>query len=566
MTTAEVIAGQFSPLGKATDRSLQHLRSHVEATEVSLRKSQSQPNGFGAQKIEEKPTPRASASTLLSSKLRQSKGQPVKNVQSTPKSELSHAMTSRWLASVTEEGAGRKSKLLEGATLGGSGLSLPRVETVHEQPAFTSLNHDSEVYCEHTRAVHKRYVAPAKHEPKPELGARDITDTLLHLRTPGVDLSNRNRSRSVKPRERNTGTELGDTWSSFSTGAASNWAVQDQMDMSIARPGIVEAARMNMTFAPDHYRDWCTMDAQSSMLQRPACWDLKKHSQGHKVEKWLGFESEPGKYDVKSPQAKSGTDFSKALSHSPISSSKGFWPAPSMLLPEKEPDPPDRSNFRGCQATRPEPTCPDLGKAVERPPLIPKAEVPYDEDDPSVSAAVWKRQMTFDASSADRFIIPRQDHSPEMRTCMPRANAKKGTKIVQDDLLEYWCAGGLSVTSNDFADEKASKDLRSWPRTDLGRSFDQVHGREQPALIGSPKMEGRLARPKDSAPFDFIRTMPDGFTSRAKTTSVSPTRFIRSSNAAASRASPQRRRKHEALPGWDYASFDEAECKPLPGQ
>lgn len=554
MTSAEVIAGQFSPLGKATDRGLHHLRSHVDATEVQLRKSQSQaaPKGFGAQKNEEKSPPRISASTLLSSRLRHGEGKPVSNVQSTPKSELSHTMTNRWLASVTE-GSGRsvKSKLSEDATLGKPGLSLPRVQTVHEQPAFTSLGKDADVYCEGMRSSHRRFVAPAKHDVKPELGARSISDASFALRTPGVDLSDKHRNRSIKPRERSTGMELGDTFSSFSGGASLNYSGMNQMEMSIARPGIVEAARMNMTFAPDHYRDWSTMDAQSSTIKRSVTWDLKKHSQGHKVEKFPGFESEPGKYDVKSPSARSGNDFAKALDRAPHSSSK-------------EPDPPDRSSFRGCQATRPLTSCPDLGKSLERPPLSPKAEVPYDEDDPWVTAQVWKRQMTFDASSADRCIIPRQDHAPELRTCMPRANAKKGTKIVQDDLLEYWSAGGLNVTSNDFASEKAAKDLRSWPRTDLGRSFNQVDGREQAAPIGSPKLMSSLRKPKDTAPFDFIRTMPSGFTSRAQA-SVSPPR-IRGSNAAASRVSPQRQRKHEALPGWDYVSFDEAEDKPLPGQ
>jgi len=577
MASAEVVSGQFSPLGKSTDRGLKHLRSQVDAAEVQVRKSQSQAapprKAFAAGKNEEERLPRVSASTLLSSRLRHDEGKPISRVQSVPKSEFSHTMTDRWLASVTEGAApSAKTKLSQYASLGKPGLSLPRVQTVHEWPAFTSSGKDAEVYCEGMRASHRRFVAPVRHEVKPELGARSISDASIAPRTVGVDLGAKPRHRSIKPRQ-SSGMELGDSFSSFSGGASPNTSGMNQMEMSIARPGIVEAARMNMTFANEHYRDWSTMDASSSTIQRLANWDLKKHSQGHKVEKFPGFESEPGKYDVKydavSPSSKSRNDFAKALPHAPASSSKGFWPAPISLLPEKEPDPPDRSNFRGCEATRPRTGCPDMGKNLDRPPLSPKEQVPYDEDDPWVTSQVWKRQMTFDASSADRCVIPRHDHAPELRTCMPRANAKKGTKIIQDDLLEYWSAGGMSVTSNDFAAEKAAKDLRSWPRTDLGRSFDQVDGRGQAAPIGSAKLLSSLRKPKDNAPFDFTRSMPSGFTARSQS-SLSPPRFrgsgSNSSSAAASKASPHRQRKHEALPEWDFESFDEAEGKPLPGE
>eukprot|EP00930_Biecheleria_cincta_P095350 TRINITY_DN87311_c0_g1_i1.p1 TRINITY_DN87311_c0_g1~~TRINITY_DN87311_c0_g1_i1.p1 ORF type:complete len:598 (+),score=102.22 TRINITY_DN87311_c0_g1_i1:32-1825(+) len=573
MASAEVISGQFSPLGKSTDRGLKHLRSQVDANEVQLGKRQSQPalprKGSGEDTNEEQRLPRVSASTLLSSRLRHGEGKPMSRVQSAPKSEFSQTMTEKWITSVMEgAGPSAKTKLSPDASLGKPGLSLPRVQTVHEWPAFTSLGKDTDVYCEGMRATHRRFVAPARHEVKPELTARSISDASIAPRTRSPDFNEKQRHRSIKPRQ-DISMELGDSWSSFSGGASPNTSGMNQMDMSIARPGIVEAARMNMTFAPDHYRDWSTMDTSSSTIQRLANWDLKKHSQGHKVETFAGFESEPGKYDVKydaiSPSSKSRSDFAKALPHAPASSSKGFWPAPIRLLPEKEPDPPDRSNFRGCEATRPRTGCPDMGKGMERPPLSPKKEVPYDEDDPWVTSQVWKREMTFDASSADRCIIPRHDHAPELRTCMPRANAKKGTKIVQDDLLEYWSAGGMSVTSNDFAPEKAAKDLRSWPRTDLGRSFDQVDGREQAAPIGSAKMLSSLRKPKDSAPFDFTRTMPSGFTARAQT-SLSPPRFRGSSSAVTSNASPHRQRKHEALPGWDFERYDEAEARPLPGE
>jgi len=186
-----------------------------------------------------------------------------------------------------------------------------------------------------------------------------------------------------------------------------------------------------------------------------------------------------------------------------------------------------------------------------RPPLYTAKEAYHDEADPDIDAQVWEHEMTFDASTADHHIIPRLRGDPQMQSTLARQKAGKGARLFQSDrgLRQSMGLGIIQTTVELESSVEASKELPSRRREDVGRSFKQVQGRYRaPALIAKP-VHSALKQPKDSVTFDFARTAPAGFTTRA---------------ARLDRPSVSRQRSHQALPTWDVEGYDAAEDLPLP--
>mmetsp|Transcript_104330 Transcript_104330/g.185504 ORF Transcript_104330/g.185504 Transcript_104330/m.185504 type:complete len:591 (+) Transcript_104330:53-1825(+) len=577
--TSEFVPGDFSPLGRSTSRAMKKIRSHVEEVDKELI---AKANG----EVAEKPEPpwlrqqELEGHQLLNSSLRTPKGKTLASFPSFPESDFSRTMKQKWLNSTLDTTASgsmlnlsfddkasfldESSSALGRSSAGGleTGTSSPS-KSQHPTIAFTSLDHASteRVLDESARMLHKRFFHPVRSDEKPHLGHYYVKEELQKPRFADVELHERPKHLPIRPKEIDTGMEVGDPVPESTLGnpfhRSSNLS---QIGLATERPDLAKITKIadSMMEVPDHYKDWCIMDKHSSRLLRLPDWDIQVHSQGHHLDLGGGFNQyfEPGKYKVDlgvvSPTVKVGMPFKKVMSRSQ-SETKATHDSPKAILsPSKKQLLPDRSMFRGSSLTVQRKTnIQHFEQDSNRPPLYTAPEVYYDESDPEVNAQVWEREMTFDASTADHWIIPRLRGDPLMQTTLARQNAGRGARIFQNDrgLRQSMGLGYIQTTVELESTVEASKEVPSRRREDVGRSFKQVQGRYRaPALIAKP-VHSSLKQPKDGVTFDFARTAPAGFTTRA---------------ARLDRPLAARQRSHQALPTWDVEGYDEAEDLPLP--
>lgn len=312
-------------------------------------------------------------------------------------------------------------------------------------------------------------------------------------------------------------------------------------------------APVNMSFARPEYKEWHKRDEMASANLRKPDWDFVKHSGEHKVEKLQGFQYfEPAKYNVNLdtvlPTPKDGVRFRRALGRAHTVS---HLAPKAVLVPPRKGFAPDRSCFRGSSQTVPRKVnIQKFEEDTDRPPLNSYKAVYYDENDPVANARVWDQEMSFDASNADHFVIPRRDYSIHMNTCVTRQRASKGSRMYENDLGMLHSQGGLSQTSVEDKTVEESKEVPSRVRPDVGVTFNQMKGRHGKPSPNASRPHGSLRKPKESATFDFSRTAPAGFASR--------------SAVAGSPVRPSRTRKHQALPSWDVEGQDESEFEHPP--
>jgi len=568
--TAEVVPGNFSPLGRSSAKNLKKLRSHVEEVDqeliakdhaVLLRRAA---KGEVAVKPET-PEPEMAASMLLSSTLRSSKGKKMSSFPSVPESDFSRTMKQKWLNSTLDTTASGTLNLSfdDKASLGESSIlakSSTGLETGTSSPsklqrsttAFTSLDHASteRVLDERAREIHKRFFHPVRSDEKPHLGHYYVKEELQKPRLGHVHLDEKPKHLPIRPKEINTGMEVGDPVPESTLGNPFHrTSGLSQIQLSPDRPDLRSC--WPMTEAPDHYKEWCSMDKGSSRLPRLPDWDINVHSQEHTLEMAVDFGKyfEPGKYnvnlDVVSPTVKVGMTFQKVMSRSQ-SEYREVLSQKAVLKPSSKQLIPDRSAFRGSSLTVPRKVkIQHFEQDSTRPPLYTAPKANHDETDPDIDAQVWEHEMTFDASTADHHVIPRLRGDPQMQSTLARQKAGKGARLFQSDLGLQRSMLPVELESS----VEASKELPSRRREDVGPSFKQVQGRYRaPALIAKP-VHSALKKPKDSVTFDFARTAPAGFTTKA---------------ARLDRPPMSRHRSHQALPTWDVEGYDAAEDLPLP--
>eukprot|EP00439_Symbiodinium_sp_Y106_P020052 s3602_g2.t1 len=201
---------------------------------------------------------------------------------------------------------------------------------------------------------------------------------------------------------------------------------------------------------------------------------------------------------------------------------------------------PDRSLYRGCSPAVRRKTCvQDFSQDLDRPPLISASEVYFDEDDPDASQKALEWQLSFDASTASRAVLPRC-MSPSLEASLPRDRALRGARILGCDaslqrpgalfvgeamgigraleclFVELWALlGGPCLAVAAELGEPTLSDAICRERTDLGLAFKQQSGRYNVPSPLASRVHGSLRRPKDQVTFSFKRTSFPGFTSRS---------------------------------------------------
>eukprot|EP00930_Biecheleria_cincta_P101513 TRINITY_DN9315_c0_g2_i5.p1 TRINITY_DN9315_c0_g2~~TRINITY_DN9315_c0_g2_i5.p1 ORF type:complete len:636 (-),score=117.84 TRINITY_DN9315_c0_g2_i5:54-1901(-) len=588
----EIVEGQFSPAGRTTELTLKKLKAKVNAADEELKDLL---NGGTVSPKETLTSPKAAseapeqefnATLLLDSTLRSPKGQKISLRPSYPESNYCRTMKDKFFQSTMNPGssfgnvtqrlqqegqqtilstslgntAGLQSSMRSDATIraadevGSEHSAVPsKLSPTH---AFTSLGQDADSLCHTAMSLHRRFMHPTNLDIRPHLGHYHINEASVKERQPEWYWGEQPKHLPIRPIERDTGMEVGDVYSSFGdswhrgSGLEQAGLISERPEMKdIAHVNggpVFAPAPVNMTFARPEYKEWHKRDEMASANLRKPDWDLVKHSGEHKVDKLQGFQYfEPAKYkvnlDTVQPTPKDGVRFKRTLGRAHTVS---HLAPKAVLIPPREALAPDRSYFRGSSQTVPRKVnIQKFEEDLDRPPLNSAKAVYYDENDPAANAKVWEQEMSFDASNADHFIIPRRDYSIHMKTCVNRERASKGNRMFETDLGMLHSHGGLSQTSVDDKTVEESKEVPSRVRPDVGVTFNQMKGRYgKPSPIAS-RPHGSLRKPKESATFDFSRTAPAGFASR--------------SAVAGSPVRPSRLRKHQALPSWNIEGQDD---------
>lgn len=491
----EVISGQYSPVGRQTERSLRRLRTQVEAEEALLLPK----------------TPKAEDSK--------------QNEPDSPKSEKINLDRFPWPNSPSKAGKLNRSGTLgfnltgsTVATLNGTNGSFEETTNKSEEKdeeaskslkasvAFSAMGQDAGQLCEVARSKYRRFMLPSR-DSRPEAGHYRVNDSCSFQRPPEWDIGQRPLHQGRKVRAKDTGMELGEMYNGFADGLASQGKFQP-MALSPWRPDVTSLCTHPMTFAPAHQKEWCKLDAASSQSTRAPDWDFQKHMQGHHFDLHMSFPYfEPGKYKVEMKNDVSGLPFSKGMTRAQSAGemkSDGMGPTSRLV--------PDRSHFRGCAAAVRRKTCiQDFSQDLDRPPLLVTEPPAYDEDDPEVVQKVLERQLAFDASTADRMIVSRC-HTPSMKAGLDRDQALRGARILGcDPGLQR--SMGIGILNLDSKTGTELHDEFRWQRSDTGLAFSQMSGRYSAPV--TTRIHSSLRRPKSEVTFSFKRSACPGFTTRA---------------------------------------------------
>jgi len=298
-------------------------------------------------------------------------------------------------------------------------------------------------------------------------------------------------------------------------------------------------------------RPWCVQDKFSSKRHKDVTLDFELMN-GRKKASLEGY-FEPGKYaikyDIVDSPVKVGGPMKKALARA--ATHTGFTVPKDLLKPQGPRTHPDRSLFRASPATHSRIThVQDFGQDMDRPPLMKAQEVYYDEADPEASAEWLERRLTYDPSSADRAVIPRQDHCPTMSRTLSRGNCR-GSRLLESDKALLTSMGRTDpepASLMGVAVEAMEKPSRTRPDK-VVIPFEHYSSR-YPSSGGTNI--SALRGPRSKLPPDFARPSRRGFMNKLPVDRPVATEKSRASEA------------QEALPDWCTELFDEAEAAAPP--
>lgn len=279
---------------------------------------------------------------------------------------------------------------------------------------------------------------------------------------------------------------------------------------------------------------------------------------------------EPGKYDVNldcvKQVPKSGIGFGKALPRSVCVSTMGYSAPPAALHPEEKRTRgilPDRS--MGKNAVRHRIThVNDFDREMARPPLLTgAAQMFHDENDPAACEAVLKREMSFDATTADIAVTHRRDIAPKYNKMLGRGrDAVQGNRALSTDVGVRGSVGlgfveTTSMMEHSIEQREARHARGGRENPNQGPQFDyrtvNVHtsateklGRGRPLVSGvgissKPSPLLRKDHPMLTTPFKRSASLP-GFDSRSK---FGGTRVLANSRSSI------------AIPGWSPEEIDD---------
>lgn len=436
-----------------------------------------------------------------------------------------------------------------------------------------------------TRMLSGRFAFPQKLEQRPEVGRYAVKHGDKGLRA----VKERHPEWDFRRRPSHPTRKLPDTSyevdpfgtqdifdpniSSFHGASSSRSSGPQPMGCTTKRPALEQSQgrtfrdEIQMNEIPFHAGEWSLHDVPSSKRWRLPDWDVAKHSSSHVVE-FMRSYYEPGKYAVRrtcvEQGVKDGVGFSRSLSRACSAGQLGHASgqlghlAPKAVLHKEGPEGNGKASIRDRSKARDGPLTRsrmlhvnDFAKEMPRPPLINASGVYHDLDDPEACAAVFQRDLTFDANSADHAVVPRNDYAPNMGQSLSRDRAGRGDRIFQDDPGLRMSRGLVFPESESQieASVEQAKEVPSRCRPDMGVSFDQCKGRVEASPL-TQKRHSSLRQPRGNAAPDFTRSAPlIGFATATNVERPMVGRW---------------KRTHEALPSWAAESVDEAEGRPPP--
>jgi hypothetical protein len=197
---------------------------------------------------------------------------------------------------------------------------------------------------------------------------------------------------------------------------------------------------------------------------------------------------EPGKYDysldcIKPRNHAIGIGFGKALPRSQDVRMMGYSAPPAVLHPEEKRTRgllPDRSCAKNAVRHRVTHVN-DFDRELARPPLLTgAATVFHDESDPSACHAVYQRQMSYDATTADIYVTHRRDICPKYGRMLGRGrDAVQGLRALSHDLAVRGSVGLGFVETKSMVEHSVEQ-----------REGRRVDGRKQNPHIG-PRFDHR---------------------------------------------------------------------------
>lgn len=216
---------------------------------------------------------------------------------------------------------------------------------------------------------------------------------------------------------------------------------------------------------------------------------------------------EPGKYEVNLDSVKAvprSVGFGKGLPRSVCVSTMGYSAPPAILHPEEKRTRgvlPDRSCAKDIGRTK-IPLVNDFDRELPRPPLLTGAAQNFhDENDPAACDAVYQRQMSYDATSADVYVTHRRDTAPKYARMLGRGrDSVQGLRALSSDLAVRGAVGLGFVETKSMAESSVlQKEARaadgSKENPNIGPRFDyrtvNVHNSVTERMQrGSPLVKG----------------------------------------------------------------------------
>jgi len=279
--------------------------------------------------------------------------------------------------------------------------------------------------------------------------------------------------------------------------------------------------------------------------------------------------SEPGKYDysldcVKSIP-KSGVSFDKALPRSVCVSTMGYSAPTANLHPEDKRTRgvlPNRSAAKDSVRHRITHVN-DFDREMARPPLLTGgAQTFHDKNDPSACAAVYQREMSYDAVTADVVVTHRRDIAPQYRKMLGRGkDSVQGIRALSSDLGVRGSVGLGFIETTSMAEHSVEqREARaadgSKENPNRGPNFDfrtvNVHNATTERMLrGRPLVKGMGFDAKPSP----LKAKENPVLSNAFKRSPSVPGFDARSKFGGTRVLP-RSRSSIAIPGWAPGELD----------
>lgn len=466
---------------------------------------------------------------------------------------------------VAADGNGEETNKLPRKVRIALGEDVPPVREVpaRASPCFAAVGQDTTRYCKKSGVLHRRFPFPANLEDKPDVGRYTPSHGMVVCRYPEWNFGEKPKTPSKKTKEPDINTvdpfshiDMSSPHHSFAAAAAAPPSGPEQIGVATARRPLEKSQdrtrrdKLLMHEMSRHAGPWGLQDIPSSKRHRDNILNFNHMRERSKIAYENYFE--PAKYNIKYDPVKSGAPMKGSLSRAKSQSGQMRHQAPKDVLKTEganDPIHPDRSMHRSCSAVRKRIThVNDFDTESDRPPLMRPLPVYHDDSDPEVSAKWLERRMTYDCSTADRAIAPRQDHAPDMLQALPRGSCR-GSRLLETDrgALQLLGRGAPESSTQVECSVEKAKEVPSRQRSDLGvKRFEHYVGRQPSRVCGE---YSSLRKPRSMAAPDFERHSRSGFTS----TAVVERPLVMGKNRA-----------HEPLDTWAADGVDDEEALPPP--